>query len=80
MTWIFSDTGCYHDIWDFDEELFTKLKLKYTTFDDRHISGKQCVPKKCCKLISKTSLEIFEIILKLIFHLKIERCLYATML
>lgn len=61
MTWIFSDTGCYHDIWDYDEELFKKLKLKYTTFDDRHFFGKKCVPeKKCCKLLSKTSLQIFE--------------------
>ena len=61
MTWILSDTGCYHDIWDYKEELFAKLKLNYVTYDDRHIFGKKCVPEnKCCKLISKTSLEIFE--------------------
>ena len=61
MTWIFSDTGCYHDIWDYDEALFEKLIPNYTTFDDRHLFNKKCLPeKKCCKLISKTSLEIFE--------------------
>ena len=40
MTWILSDTGCYHDIWDYKEELFAKLKLNYVTYDDRHIFGK----------------------------------------
>jgi len=50
--WIMSDTSCYNDIWKFDPKKFNKLKIKYSTFDDRHYNFKKCTPEKnCCKFL-----------------------------
>ena len=40
MIWLFSDTGCYNDIWEFDEKLFDELLLDYISYDDRHFQKK----------------------------------------
>ena len=51
--WIMSDTSCYNDIWKFDPEKFGKLKIKYSTFDDRHYNLQKCTPQKeCCKFLT----------------------------
>ena len=66
MTWIFSDTGCYNDIWDFNKKIFKNFIPNYLTFDDRHFQQKECLPKqKCCHFLSlykerKTIHEILE--------------------
>lgn len=53
MTWIFSDTCAYGDIWDFNKKDFNQLKPNYITFDDRHFGMKKCSPKKkCCKFLN----------------------------
>lgn len=65
-TWLFSDTGCYNDIWKYDEKLFDKLLIDHINYDDRHFGYKKCVPeKRCCKFLNmyknrKTLLEILE--------------------
>lgn len=66
MTWIFSDTGCYNDIWDFSEKIFKNFVPNYLPFDDRHFNRKECQPKqKCCQFLNlyrerKTIHEILE--------------------
>ena len=66
MIWLFSDTGCYNDIWEFDEKLFDELLLDYISYDDRHFEKKKCIPEKnCCRFLNifkerKTLLEIVE--------------------
>ena len=51
--WIMSDTSCYNDIWKFNPKKFDKLKIKYSTFDDRHVNLQKCSPQKeCCKFLS----------------------------
>lgn len=55
MTWIFSDSALYCDIWKkSDEFLNENLKIKYHAFDDRHFNGNKC--KKlgnCCSFLKK---------------------------
>ena len=41
MTWILSDTGCYNDIWEYNEKDFNDLIPNYLTFDDRHFEKKK---------------------------------------
>ena len=64
--WIMSDTSCYNDIWKFDPKNFGKIKIHYSTFDDRHFNLKKCTPEKeCCKFLKiypkrRTLIEIIE--------------------
>jgi len=66
MTWLLSDTGCYNDIWQYNEKIFNDLLIDYVVYDDRHFDQKKCVPEKqCCKFLKiyktrKTLLEILE--------------------
>jgi hypothetical protein len=72
MTWIFSDTGCYNDIWEYNEKDFNDLIPNYLTFDDRHFEQKKCKPeKKCCQFLSlyKNRKTIHEIVEE-IFNIK----------
>ena len=67
MTWIFSDTSLYHDIWTKSDDFLNKnLKIKYSCFDDKHFNGKKCFPKrKCCNLSNQKIKEnIFDYLVK----------------
>ena len=40
MTWLLSDTGCYNDIWQYNEKIFNDLLIDYVAYDDRHFDQK----------------------------------------
>ena len=47
MTWIFSDTSLYHDIWTKSDDFLNKnLKIKYSCFDDKHLMEKNVSQKE----------------------------------
>ncbi len=52
-TWLMSDTAAYNDIWIKDDSFLKKnLNIKWLSFDDRHVGGKLCNPKKnCCNIV-----------------------------
>ena len=65
MTWIFSDSALYCDIWKkSDEFLNENLKIKFHAFEDRHFNGKKCKKlRNCCNFLKNTLTEkIFLII------------------
>ena len=69
MTWIYSDSALYCDIWT-KSEAFLKdnLKIKYLSFDERHFDGEKCKKKKnCCDFLLKypSRINIFQQLLKI---------------
>tara|TARA_B100000989_G_scaffold298957_1_gene291388 strand:- start:14522 stop:16318 length:1797 start_codon:yes stop_codon:yes gene_type:complete len=53
MTWLFSDSALYGDIWNKSEDFLEEnLKIKYLAYDERHFEGKPCKKyKKCCDFL-----------------------------
>ena len=45
MTWLLSDTGCYNDIWQYNEKIFNDLLIDYVAYDDRHFDQKNVILK-----------------------------------
>ena len=68
MTWIFSDTAVYCDIWTKSESFLNEnLKINYSCYDDRHFGRKKCNPeKKCCSFLNRYPLRknIYDILVE----------------